>query len=54
MSGVSRALLVRPRRFVAAIVTTVVVGLVASACAFTVDEAATGDSTAQPTATTKN
>ena len=51
MPGVSSALAIRLRRFVVAIVTIISVGLVASSCGFTVDEAAAGDSTAPPTAT---
>jgi spore coat protein CotH len=50
MPNVSSALAIRLRRFVVAIVTIISVGLVASACGFTVDEAAAGDSTAPPTA----
>ena len=50
MPSVSSALAIRLRRFVVAIVTIISVGLVASACGVTVDEAAAGDSTALPTA----
>ena len=51
MPSVSSALPVRSRRFVVAVVAIISVGLVASACGFTVDEAAAGDSSAPPTDT---